>query len=155
MFLCSVKSSHFVSNLKKNSRICDFKEVPLDYFNITWGGLPNLLQYYNRGGGVYRDPKLVLRNKWTAPCWAERVNRIQQPSPRNVSDKAKSKHSFSGAIIPPHYQIRSRGLLLWDKCWVVAWIARRWLERTIVGEPQPSTKCQVGSLSGSLNIRIW
>ena len=31
------------------------------------GGLPNLLQYYNRGGGVYRDPKFVLRNKWTAP----------------------------------------------------------------------------------------
>ena len=31
------------------------------------GGLPNLSQYYNRGEGVYRDPKLVLRNKWTAP----------------------------------------------------------------------------------------
>ena len=38
------------------------------YYNITWGGgLPNLLQYYNRGGGVYGDPKFVLRNKWTAP----------------------------------------------------------------------------------------
>ena len=31
------------------------------------GGLPNLLQYYNRGGGVHQDPKFVLRNKWTAP----------------------------------------------------------------------------------------
>ena len=31
------------------------------------GGLPNLLQYYNRGGGVYRDLKFVLRNKWTTP----------------------------------------------------------------------------------------
>ena len=31
------------------------------------GGLPNLLQYYNRGGGVHWDPKFVLRNKWTAP----------------------------------------------------------------------------------------
>ena len=25
------------------------------------------VQYYNRGGGVYRDPKFVLRNIWTAP----------------------------------------------------------------------------------------
>ena len=33
---------------------------------MGWG-LPNLSQYYNRGGGVYRDPKFVLRNKWTAP----------------------------------------------------------------------------------------
>ena len=33
------------------------------------GGLANLLQYYNRGGGVYRDPNFVLRNKWTAPNW--------------------------------------------------------------------------------------
>ena len=37
------------------------------YFNITWGGgLPNLLQYHIEGGGVYRDPKFVLRDKLTA-----------------------------------------------------------------------------------------
>ena len=27
------------------------------------------VQYYNRGGGVYRDPKFVLRNRWTAPLY--------------------------------------------------------------------------------------
>ena len=34
---------------------------------VKGGGVPNLLQYYNRGGGVYWDPKFVLRNKWTSP----------------------------------------------------------------------------------------
>ena len=39
------------------------------YYNIRWGGLPDLLQYYNGGGGggVSRDPKFVLRNIWTVP----------------------------------------------------------------------------------------
>ena len=39
------------------------------YYNITWGrGVFPI--YYNitiGGGGVCRDPKFVLRNKWTAP----------------------------------------------------------------------------------------
>ena len=37
------------------------------YYNITWGGLPDLLQYYKGEGGVSPDPKFVLRNIWTAP----------------------------------------------------------------------------------------
>ena len=51
------------------------------------GGLPNLLQYYNRGGGVYWDPKFVLRNKWTAPyvdfwpCPALPCPKNKNPSP--------------------------------------------------------------------------
>ena len=58
-------------------RICNFREVTLDYFKITSGGFSQFITilhgrgvfpiYYNRGGGVYRDPKFVLRNKWTAP----------------------------------------------------------------------------------------
>ena len=35
--------------------------------NTGWGGdLPDLLQYYKGKGGVFRDPKFVLRNIWTA-----------------------------------------------------------------------------------------
>ena len=37
------------------------------YYNITWGDLPDLLQYYKGEGRVSRDPKFVLRNIWTAP----------------------------------------------------------------------------------------
>ena len=55
-----------------------------DYYNITregrGGGLPNLLQYYNRGGGVYRDPKFVLRNKWTAPKGPANISRSMSTS---------------------------------------------------------------------------
>ena len=39
-------------------------------YDKLWGPsqrVVTLLQYYNRGGGVYLDPKFVLRNKWTAP----------------------------------------------------------------------------------------
>ena len=47
-----------------------FRGVCPDYYTIKKGGgggcRPNLLQYY-MGGGVSRDPKFVLRNKWTAP----------------------------------------------------------------------------------------
>ena len=79
MFLCSAKSTHFVSNFEKFREYAILGKHPYIisilhrgifsiYYSITWGGgLPNILQYYNRGGGVYRDPKFVLRNKWTAP----------------------------------------------------------------------------------------
>ena len=43
-----------------------YGEIIEIYYNITWGGLPDLLQYYN-GGGVSQDPKFVLRNIWRAP----------------------------------------------------------------------------------------
>ena len=45
--------------------------VPNDclWYDKLWGPsqrVVTLLQYYNKGG-VYRDPKFVLPNKWTAP----------------------------------------------------------------------------------------
>ena len=80
MFLWSAKSTHFVSNLEKNREYATLGNtlrlfqhyiggIFSIHYNITGGvgGLPNLLQYYNRGEGVYRDPKFVLHNKWTAP----------------------------------------------------------------------------------------
>ena len=61
------------------SQIHVFRGVRPDYYDITWrgyrnllqyymgGGLPDLLQYYKGEGGVSGDPKFVLRNIWTAP----------------------------------------------------------------------------------------
>ena len=47
-------------------------------------GLPNLLQYYHRGGGVYLDPKFVFRDKWTAPYFAASFNFLWYPTHKTV-----------------------------------------------------------------------
>ena len=82
MFLCSAKSMQAVSNLEKYREYAISGKYPSiisilhreDFLNLLQyhmgpphGGIPNLLQYYNRGGGVYQYPKFVLRNEWTAP----------------------------------------------------------------------------------------
>ena len=67
------------------------------YYNITWGGgLPNLLHYYNRGGGVYRDPKFVLRNKWTAPKGSadSKITQLISEWPLNQTAVSKIRRLF-------------------------------------------------------------
>ena len=72
MFLGGAKSTHYVPNLEKVSRIRIFRGVCLDYFNITWGwgggvASSQFITILHSGGGVYQDPTFVLCNKWTAP----------------------------------------------------------------------------------------
>ena len=70
----------FCCEFGKMLQIHVFRGVRPDYYDITWGGLSKLLQYYMGGGlphllqyydgvgwGVSRDPKFVLHNIWTAP----------------------------------------------------------------------------------------
>ena len=70
--------------------------VPNDclWYDKLWGPsqrVVTLLQYYNRGGGVYRDPKFVLRNKWTAPKGSEDSKITQLISERPLNQTAVSK----------------------------------------------------------------
>ena len=67
IFLWIAKSTHFIPNLEIFSEYAIFGKYPKIISILHRGDFLNLLQYYNRGGGVYRDPKFVLRNKWTAP----------------------------------------------------------------------------------------
>ena len=67
MFSCSAKSTHFVSNFETIYENAVLGKYPYIISILHRGDFPNLLQYYNRGGGVCRYPKFVLRNRWTAP----------------------------------------------------------------------------------------
>ena len=58
------------------------------------GDLPDLLQYYNGGGGgVSRDPKFVLRNIWTAP--KEKVPTHQKVFPHPIAGAPSASNSPS------------------------------------------------------------
>ena len=72
------------------------------------GGLPDLLQYYKREGGVSRDPKFVLRNIWTAPYWLTLISAVFQllqyktmigPEPNNQTKELRIRTSFFFSFI--------------------------------------------------------
>ena len=56
------------------------------YYNITIGG----------GGGVYRDPKFVLRNKWTAPKGSadSKITKLISERPLNQTAVSKIRRLF-------------------------------------------------------------
>ena len=111
--------------------------VFLIFYNITWGG-----------GGVYRDPKFVLRNKWMAP---HRICIIKTPFTKYIPDsdivyvfvsfdddvigvceRASSKHHFPGiSLIAPPPVTPGKRLSQTTLCsrwwwWCLCWCWRRW-----------------------------
>ena len=89
-----------LSQIWKNMRICVFKGVNPDYYNITWRGSSQFITTL-QGGGVYRGPIFVLRNKGLGKTSAQ-INQTSPVTTTRAGSKLKWPRGCSspGLILP-------------------------------------------------------
>ena len=80
-------------------------------------GLPDLLQYYKLGGGVFRDPQIVLRNIWTAP-YRHHKAKYSGNWKRNLNENLCAHENITTSQKHKSKPIKGWSPRLQNKCWM-------------------------------------